>query len=190
MERSDLTGIVLTGGKSSRMGVEKGLLEFRGKPLVQYGIDLLSCYAGRTLLSTAHPGYGRFGLETVPDEVAGRGPAAGLAAALKYSNTDWNLVLACDLPFLEKELIELLLCNTFDYQAVIPIHSGNIEPLAGLYHKSLAPVFEENLDKGNFALHRILEKSRVNWVDAVALTEKFPILFTNFNTAVELKFFQ
>jgi molybdopterin-guanine dinucleotide biosynthesis protein A len=190
MERSELTGIVLAGGKSSRMGSEKGLVRFRGKPLVQYGIDLLVRYAGRVLISTVHPGYNRFGLETVPDDFAGRGPAAGIAAALKNTKTEWNLVLACDLPFLEPDLIDLLLDNRKDYLAVIPVHGSQKEPLAGLYHRSVGVIFEEAITLGNHALYAILEKCSVKYLDTDRLLEKYPRLFTNFNTPGEMGFFQ
>lgn len=76
MERSQITGILLAGGKSRRMGQEKGLVQFRNRPMIQYGIDLLSNYADRLLISSGNPEYDRFGLELVRDQVAGHGPAA------------------------------------------------------------------------------------------------------------------
>lgn len=190
MDKSELTGIVLAGGRSSRMGSEKGLIEFRDKPLVQYGIDLLSRYAGRVIISTVHPGYSRFGLETVPDDVAGLGPAAGIVAALKNSTTEWNLVLACDLPFLEPELIDLLLINSTGCQAVIPVHGGQKEPLAGLYHRNAGVIFEESISRGNLALYSILERCAVKYPETDRLLEKYPRLFTNFNSPGEIGFFQ
>lgn len=186
LSRSELTGIVLAGGQSSRMGREKGLVEFRGRPLVQYSIDLLSHFAGRIVISTANPEYGSFGLEMIADEVAGQGPAAGLASSLKSSTTPWNLVVACDLPFLAPELIELLLANRASYQAVVPVHQGKAEPLAGLYHRDLAAHFKAAVTTGHRALHRILQTCPTAYPDAGRLVEKYPHLFANFNTLREI----
>jgi molybdenum cofactor guanylyltransferase len=181
-DRSELTGIILAGGKSSRMGREKGLVDFRGKPLIQYGIDLLSQYTKRILISSSNPDYLSFGVEMVSDQVAGKGPAAGIAAALKNSRSEWNIVIACDLPFLQPELIDCLLENTVSCQAVIPIHNGVMEPLAGIYHQELAGHFEIALASGELALHRILLASKAKYQDVSQLIQKYPLLFTNFNT--------
>lgn len=179
---SELTGIILAGGKSSRMGREKGLVDFRGKPLIQYGIDLLSRYTERILISSSNPDYLCFGYEMVPDPVAGRGPAAGIAAALNSSRSIWNIVIACDLPFLQPELIDCLLENAGSYQAVIPIHDGVMEPLAGIYHQELAGHFETALAAGDLALHKILLANKAKYQDVSQLIHKYPLLFTNFNT--------
>jgi molybdopterin-guanine dinucleotide biosynthesis protein A len=181
-DRSELTGIILAGGKSSRMGREKGLVYFRGKPLIQYGIDLLSHYTKQILISSSNPDYLSFGFEMVPDSVAGQGPAAGIAAALKSSRSIWNIVIACDLPFLQPELIDCLLENSGSFQAVIPIHNGVMEPLAGIYHQELAGHFEIALSAGELALHRILLANKTKYQDVSQLIQKYPLLFTNFNT--------
>ena len=181
-DRSELTGIILAGGKSSRMGREKGLVDFRGKPLIQYGIDLLSPYTERILISSSNPDYLSFGFEMVPDPVAGLGPVAGIAAALKSSRSVWNIVIACDLPFLQPELIDCLLDNADSYHAVIPIHNGVMEPLAGIYHQELAGQFETAITAGDLALHRILLASKAKYQDVSQLIQKYPLLFTNLNT--------
>jgi molybdopterin-guanine dinucleotide biosynthesis protein A len=187
MGRSELTGIILAGGLSRRMGREKGLVEFHGKPLIQYGIDLLSQFTDQILISTGNAAYLDFGLELVTDEISGQGPAAGLAASLKFSTTPWNLVLACDLPFLEPELIHNLFTKTGNTMAVIPAHDGVYEPLAALYHKDLAPVFEASVYSGNLALHKILATCKVHYLNAAPLMKKYPQLFTNFNSLKEME---
>ena len=187
IDRSDLTGIILAGGKSSRMGREKGLVEFRGKPLIQFEIDLLLHFTDRILISSGNPDYGSFKLEMVPDDVLGLGPAAGLASALRNSETLWNVVLACDLPFLEPELIDFLLVNTSGFQAVIPCHDGGNEPLAGLYRRDLAEQFTNAMASGTLAIHRILDSIAVKYVDVSHLLVRYPLLFANFNTLQDLE---
>lgn len=189
MLRSDITGILLAGGKSSRMEKEKGLVEFREKPLIQYGINLLLYFTDRIIISSGNPDYIPFGFEIIPDEVSGQGPSAGLAAALKSSTTPWNIVLACDLPFLEREFIEELLNYAQNYQAVVPMHNGNMEPLAALYHKDLGKIFGEAVADGNLALRHILRSCRVKYFEADPMTEKYPNLFVNLNSMAQLKLF-
>jgi molybdopterin-guanine dinucleotide biosynthesis protein A len=182
MLRSDITGILLAGGKSSRMGQEKGLVEFRGKPLIQYGIELLSSFTGQIIIGSSNPDYLAFGCELIPDDVTGKGPAAGLAAVLNSSATPWNIVLACDLPFLEEEFIEKLLGATPNYMAVVPIHNGKIEPLAALYHRDLGSIFKEAVANDNLALRKILFTCRVNYLEIGQMIEKYPNLFVNLNS--------
>lgn len=182
LDRTDLTGIIMAGGRSSRMGQEKGLIEFKGRPLIQYPIDLLLSYTDKIIISTGNPAYLKFGLEMIPDEIAGQGPSAGLAAALKNSSTAWNIVIACDLPFLESELIHMLLSNSGSCRAVIPVYRGVREPLAGLYHKELVKNFETAVYSGVLALHKILDSCEVHYVDTEHLLVKYPKMFTNFNT--------
>jgi molybdopterin-guanine dinucleotide biosynthesis protein A len=189
MLRSDITGILLAGGKSSRMGQEKGLVEFRGKPLIQYGLELLSSFTDQIIIGSANPDYLQFGRKLVPDRVTGKGPAAGLAALLKSTATPWSIVLACDLPFLEKELIEELLLSAHNAQALVPIHGGIIEPLAALYRRDLAPTFEEAVAKGNLALHKILLSCSTNYLDVDPLIEKYPNLFVNLNSMDQMNNF-
>lgn len=171
------------------MGREKGLVDFRGKPLIQYGIDLLSLYTNRILISSSNPDYLRFGLEMIVDDISGKGPAAGIAAALKSSRTAWNIVIACDLPFLEPELIDIMLGKAASFQAVIPIHGGVMEPLAGIYHQELAGHFEMALTAGDLALHRILRAAKSEYQDVSQLIQKYPLLFINFNTLKALELF-
>ncbi|HPG34509.1 MAG TPA: molybdenum cofactor guanylyltransferase, partial [Lentimicrobium sp.] len=77
INKSQITGIVLAGGKSTRMGTDKGLMIFQGKPLVMYSIDLLSMFCGRILISSNNPEYAKFGYEIIADELPGAGPMAG-----------------------------------------------------------------------------------------------------------------
>ena len=164
------------------MGREKGLVDFKGKPLIQYGIDLLSSFTDRIIISSGNPDYLSFGYEIIPDEVSGQGPAAGLAAALERSATPWNIVLACDLPFLETEFIEELLNAAQNCKAVVPVHHGNMEPLAALYHKDLGMLFREAIANENLALRKILLSCRVNYLGTDLMIEKYPNLFVNLNS--------
>src|SRR5262245_9558920 len=95
----DVTGFVLAGGKSRRMGRDKALLDWNGRPLVTHMVDLL--------LTVAHP-VQVVGRSPLPDRLPGLGPLSGIATGLEATFTDANLFVAVDLPFLTHEFLKYL----------------------------------------------------------------------------------
>ncbi|MCE1198302.1 MAG: molybdenum cofactor guanylyltransferase [Marinilabiliales bacterium] len=187
MESRNITGILLSGGKSSRMGMEKGWVSFEGKPMIQYGIDLLRQFTDHILISTSDPSYAVLGYPTLADEYPACGPLAGLTTLLRHSSTDLNLVLPCDTPLLEPELFRLLLSQTGHWLAVVPVHDGLMEPLTALYRKAIVPHLEAALAAGERSPQRILAQLPVCYVDVKPMTTHHPLLFSNFNTPEELR---
>ncbi len=108
MVKEEVTGIILSGGKSSRLGEEKGLALFNGKPLIQYAIDILKPVCDKIIISANNQldEYAKFGFEIVEDQVKGIGPMAGLIAGLNKSVTRYNFVLSCDTPFVQWKTID------------------------------------------------------------------------------------
>lgn len=104
----DVTAIVLAGGEGRRMGgVDKGLLEFAGRPLVEHVLARIAPQVGAVILSANRNGevYARYGFPVVADRRAGfNGPLAGIEAALAAVGTPWALVVPCDLPALPADL--------------------------------------------------------------------------------------
>ena len=179
---TSIGGIILAGGKSSRMGTDKGLIDFWGKKLISYAIDLLSPYCAEILISTNQPGYDKIGYNLVADEYSGCGPIGGLHAALSESSYEWNLVVSCDTPYLHPSLVEEMIKEKEGYEIVIPIHEDGVEPLVALYHKSMAEFFEEKILKKEFKLQDIVKERNVNYWDVDFLLFKYPLLFQNFNS--------
>lgn len=182
-------GIIMAGGKSSRMGTDKGLMTFQGKPMIEYAIELLQPICSGIIISTNQPGYQRYGFQTVPDIYQKCGPVGGLHAALSETKFDHNLVLGCDVPFVESELIELLLSEIGGFDAVVPLHEGGIEPLVAVYRKEMASFFEAQLIERNYTMHEIIRSCKLNLVGVDHLVAKYPRLFYNLNRPGELKDF-
>jgi molybdenum cofactor guanylyltransferase len=176
-----LTGIVLAGGKSSRMGTDKGLLDYKGKKLVEYSFDLLSNYCNELIISTNNPEYKQFGITTVTDEFPEKGPAGGIFSALKKSSTDWNLVLACDMPFLNRYFIDALLSKLGNCSGVVPLHDGLCEPLAAVYHKRLEDTLAIAIRDNHLSMHRIIKSTGVILLPVENMLKEFPLLFENLN---------
>ena len=150
--------IVLAGGRSSRMGSNKALVPYLGKPLISYAIDL-ACNFTRTIIISANtPDLDHLGFKVVHDELPVKAPIAGIHAGLKASLTDRSLVLTCDMPNVNSTLIHQLLAEMSDnYRLVLPSHDGFLEPLCGFYHKEMLPVIEQNVRNGKFSLLDLLD---------------------------------
>jgi molybdenum cofactor guanylyltransferase len=180
------TGIILAGGKSFRMGFDKGLLEFNGKRLVEYPLDLLGKYCEELIISTNNPAYAKLGVKVVTDEIIGKGPVSGLYSALKQSNNTWNIVTGCDMPFLNTQLFDELFENLSDNMGIIPVHQGFAEPLCAIYHQKMADVFNHAIREELLSLYRILRKAPVSFYPVDSLLKKFPLLFSNFNSETDI----
>ncbi len=155
-----ITGIVLAGGKSSRMGQDKGLCLFRDKSLVTYAIDVLKPLCGRLLISSNNlDAYEGFGYEVFRDEIHGIGPMGGLMTCLRQSKTEHNLVLSCDTPFVNTKLFEYLLGQLDVVQkAIVPVHgNGFLEPLAAYYGRNSLTDIEASIANKEYKLMRFLK---------------------------------
>jgi molybdopterin-guanine dinucleotide biosynthesis protein A len=132
--------------------------------------------------------YGHLGLPVLADPPpAGRGPLGGIVAALRATEHDWNLVVACDLPFLEARFLEFLLersVHAREIDAVVPRVGERWEPLCAAYHRRALPTFEQVLEGENYRIARAFEALRVNAVTEVELA-KFAFserMFKNMNS--------
>ena len=156
-QHSEVAAFILAGGASSRMGRNKGLMKFAGETLIVRTARLLKpLVSGLTVIGPMGP-YRRLGLHTVPDKIPGvrrmaayQGPLAGIVTALGVTSTPWNLILACDLPYLTGEWIELLLSRALasDAQAFVPRTPRGLEPLAAVYRRDAYAALAEAFRKG------------------------------------------
>lgn len=181
------SGIVLAGGKSSRMGIDKGLMDFDGQPLIQYSIELLENFCDDIVISANNPQYERFGYPVVPDKILGLGPAGGITSASKKVINDWIIFLSCDIPFVTPAVIDRLSIETGKSNAIIPIHENGVEPLIAIYNKRFMKTFEECLGKGINKMQDILEMGDVNYVDFQNELDADPHLFDNINSYSDIK---
>ncbi|HQE34766.1 MAG TPA: molybdenum cofactor guanylyltransferase [Flavobacterium alvei] len=128
-------GYILAGGKSSRMGADKGLLLFEGKAMIEYVINQMLPVFDNLVIVSNNPEYEKFGLEVIPDLIKNIGPAGGIYTALHHSNAKLNFIVSCDMPFVTQEAIEFVVNNTNESQIVLIENKGRIEPLFGVYSK-------------------------------------------------------
>jgi len=134
--KKDITGIVLAGGKSSRMGSDKGLIKIDNKTFVENVIAAMEPLVNEIIIVSNNPEYDQFGFYRVEDEIKDSGPLAGLYSGLKYSNSEFNLVLSCDIPIIKTEILEKLIEVDYKNYEVTQIESHNkTMPLIAIYQK-------------------------------------------------------
>jgi molybdopterin-guanine dinucleotide biosynthesis protein A len=112
---------------------------------------------------------------------SGCGPIAGILSALKYSVSDWNLLVSVDVPFVNEELFLFLISNIGEYDCIIPQHTSGVEPLIALYNRRTLPIIEEMIDSGDYRLTNLLSKLNTQYLDCNNLIKKYPRLFMNIN---------
>lgn len=153
-----ISAFILTGGASSRMGKAKGLLEFGGEPLIIRIARTMEPLVSSVTAVGPSERYAALGLQVIEDQKFGivdeggerPGPLAGIASALSASPTDWNLIVACDLPYLSREWVAWLLARTkvSSGQIIMPRTEGGPEPLAAVYRRECAEPIIAALHRG------------------------------------------
>jgi molybdenum cofactor guanylyltransferase len=151
MNSTPVSGFILAGGSSTRMGRDKALLDWHGAPLLSHMVDLLQQATNHVQV---------VGRDHLPDRLPGRGPLSGIATALTITSTDTNLIVAVDLPFLTKEfLIFLRQAAERSKDRVLACKIGSHFPLCIGIKRTLLPDLERRLSKGALSIYGLIEGS-------------------------------
>jgi len=189
MDKNKITGIVLAGGKSRRMGAEKGMLKFGGKRLIEHAIFVLEKVCDRIIIIENSDTYDFLGYPVFADIIPNAGPMGGIYTGLMNSETDLNLVLSCDMPFISEKTLRYLMDNTQGFDVAVPWHSAQkFEPMCAAYHKNTIAVFEEFIQNNNYKVFDIYSHLNVNKIQMSAELNFYkPYLFDNLNSKADLK---
>ncbi|BFH65643.1 molybdenum cofactor guanylyltransferase [Paenibacillus azoreducens] len=203
-----ITGVVLAGGQSRRMGANKALLAVGREKVIETIIGAMSAAVQDILIAANEhtaDAYRELGREIACDRFPGQGPLSGIHAALHAVKTPWIIVAACDMPFVSPELFlflrkivaeeERLHAEEENVQAVIPLEDGRAQPLLAAYHISALPELEDALHAGRLRMTDWLNMLRVRYIAEETLLQETGIdaghVFFNMNrpedyrTAVE-----
>jgi molybdopterin-guanine dinucleotide biosynthesis protein A len=182
----NVTGVILAGGKSSRMGQDKGLLLLNNQPLVKHVIQTLKPITNQIIIISNNDDYKIFGYPVFGDIFKGKGPVGGIHTALTHSQTKKNIIISCDTPFVSVELLTYLLKQSIKFQVTVAEFNNKIHPLIGVYHQSIKSTFKSNLDKNQLKLMLVNQSLNCN---IVKMDGKFndKKLFYNINTPSDLK---
>ncbi len=169
--RAAMAGVMLAGGRASRMGGrDKAFAAVGGEPIAVRTVRLFHELFGQVIVVTGRPErFAGLGAEVVADRYPGCGPLAGIHAGMLASRHPHVFVAACDMPGLDPEVIRFLVRRVGDADAIVPCWEDDVEPLHAVYAVRALPVLEESLRTGRHALRDVLELLRVDWVSEAEL---------------------
>ncbi|MEW6718581.1 MAG: molybdenum cofactor guanylyltransferase [Chloroflexota bacterium] len=183
---------ILAGGKSSRMGRDKGLLPFQGMTMVEYILKQVEGLGADTFIISNHPeNYQGLGLPVYKDVIPDIGTLGGVYSAVAYAIQPFCIVLACDMPFINRELLDYLLSFVPDYDVIVPRIKAQefAEPLRGVYGKSCLQPIEETLAAGQRRVVDFFDKVHVRYVEKSEVERFDPqgLSFFNVNRMADLR---
>ncbi len=203
-----VTGIVLAGGRSSRMGREKAFLRIGGQPLVERVIGRLQRLCTEMIIVTNSPEhYAHLPARLVSDVIPGRGPLVGIYSGLREAQNDLAVVVACDMPFLNPSLLQFMVAQSSRYDVVIPrtryeaaprgLHrhqalptgrAKGLHPLHAVYRKTCLPPIERLIGANDLRVIGFFPQVRVRYVEQDEIVRFDPLQrsFFNVNTPSDL----
>ncbi len=141
-----ITGVILAGGSSHRMGTDKSFLDLGGTPVIGHVIKAMTSAFTRVYIITNDPDkYARFGLPMKADVMPGIGTLGGIHAGLYYCEGNAAFFAASDMPFIRPALIDYLVGAFHNTDAVVPFIHGEYEPLLAIYAKSCLSAVEKTI---------------------------------------------
>jgi molybdopterin-guanine dinucleotide biosynthesis protein A len=189
-------GIILAGGQSRRMGTNKALLrpQTDGPTLLERALAALREVTPQVLLVTNQPEeYSWLDIPMVGDNYRVGASLAGLEAGLNASHYEYNLVVACDMPYIRPELLRYLVAYRREYDALVPVSTeGQAETLCAIYNRRCLPVIRRQLEQGIFKMAGWFSEVKAVYIPARELENYDPALssFINLNTPEEFERFK
>ena len=182
----NFTGIILAGGKSQRMGTDKGLLPLKGKPFVSHIYEALKPIVGDNIVVvSSNADYDALGYTRIEDLIADKGPVGGLYTALKQSKTKFNLVLSVDVPLVSTDLLQWLVDKHEDSFMMSQLQvQEKTSPLIGVYDRSMRILLGEHLAGNQLKLRGVIDE--VNH-QTLEVPEKWSAQVQNINTDEDYK---
>lgn len=184
-----ITGILLAGGMSRRMGREKGSMVIGKRMMYEYPLSVLESVCDEILISSCQPLPSQHNHPTVCDKVKGIGPMGGIHTCLEHSSTDLNIVLSYDMPLVNEGLLQYLVARNQGWDIVVPaIRPNHLEPLCALYRKSTSNILEDLIKEKRYAVHQALSRATSLILN---IQEDMPFyhpdLFLNINSMEDLE---
>ena len=189
MALRDLTAFILAGGNSTRMGTDKAFVMFEGRTLLARALEVCRTITSDVRVVGDRKKFAPFA-PVVEDVFPGCGPLAGIHAGLRDSETDWNVVLAVDLPFVSPALLLFLVAQARESRAMVtvPRAGEGWQPLCAIYRRAFADAAETALRAGRYKIDALFDESLIRPVGEEDLRRAgfSPEVFRNLNTPKEL----
>ena len=193
MSAEKISGIVLAGGMSRRLGRNKAVEHVGRMPLLSRVIDRLSQVTDQTVVVVADAEQASelpipHSATIAPDVYPGAGSLGGIFTGLSAAAEEWGIVVACDMPFLNLDLLRHMLSLRDGYDAVVPVIDGRPEPTHAAYSTACLPHIERRLQANDLKIARFFDQIRVNYLSQSEVEERDPerLSFFNVNTQEDL----
>lgn len=155
----EASGVILAGGRSSRMKFNKAFAEISGKPVIDIIINKFAKLFDETIIISNDPElYEHLGLAVYTDIYPRMGPVSGIHSGLYHARFDRAFILGCDVPFIDMKLVEYMLAKMGDYDSVVPEIDSYLQPLAAVYNRKCLPILTACLQEDRVKLIRIFEE--------------------------------
>ncbi len=189
--KTSMTGIILAGGKNSRMGVNKAFLEINGIRLIDKVLSVFKELFSEILIVTNEPlSYTGFSSSVIVTDIyKNKGALGGIYSGLFFASNDYSFVTACDMPFLNKDFISYLAQRAKKHDIVVPQSSDGFQPLYAVYSKNCLAPIKRNLEADKLKITGFYKGMRVLTVteEIINSYNEDGNLFLNINTPKELE---
>lgn len=182
-----MNAVLLAGGESSRFGSDKALLPFAGMTLIEYIFHNLEQNFKKVIVVAPKDKYSFLkGAEIKEDIYQNKGPLAGIYTGLYFSDSNYNFICGCDMPFLSSQYFDFLKNKAAadpEAEIVVPQFKGYLEPLAALYQRSLLPKIRRELLENDLKIKSFYKNSSKKIIKEEILNRNFRLekLFFNLN---------
>lgn len=189
MKHPPLTGMILAGGKSSRMGQDKASILWQEKSLLEHAVALLKPFCSEILILSSKPEHEIEGTTRIADLSPNMGPSGGMVSGLEIAKNEWTLLHLVDMPLVDTELItNLLQYWEAGFEAIHFQDGDNPRHYPCLYHRSAITHFRPNLERKNEGIRKVLRRMKVKLIATDRIfEEQFGPAFSNVNTPEDLK---
>jgi len=188
-KNKDISGIILSGGKSVRMGENKAFIEIDGVPIIHRIYNLFKELFREIIIVTNQKElFLNFDSKIYSDLFPNKGALGGLYTGLVFSNFTYSFCVACDMPFINKSLVQYLVKNMEDYDVIVPLTKDGLQPLHAIYSKHCLPTIKETIEKGKYKIIDFysLVKVKVIKEEDFGFLDPLRESFINVNTQEEL----
>jgi len=177
-----ISGAIIAGGKSTRMGVDKAMIKLNQDTFLQKAISLIASFTNNIFISS-NRSYPKIDFPIIKDTIIGIGPLGGIQAILKAIPTQKVLLIPVDTPLLNEKVIQYILDNSdFEKEIIICKTHDGVQMLIGIYDVSLLPLIENQIKSKDYKLSNLLKKANVQIIEI----DDFKEFFVNINTKIEL----
>jgi len=183
--KKNISGIILAGGKSSRMGSDKGFLTLNGTTFISHIIETIKPLVNEIIIVSNNPDYDVFGYTRVKDLIDDAGPLAGVYSGLYHSKNENNLILSCDVPMINNTILSKLIDSIEKQIDIVQLQSHNkTMPLIAMYKRQCMGPFFKLLQNGERRLRIAVAQQKTKTILLDSDNEKHTI---NINTISQLK---